>query len=349
MPKKPPTLWSVTLAGKQEARSRRPVVHGDSVYVSQGYRKGDFYESRLLRVHLESGAVLWERQVAHVAGSPVVGENGVIYWSRWDGSVLAFSADGTLIWETPITRRNMRDPALLDADTLLACEWAGRSEHVQLVDRATGHAHWRVNLEKTLGCRPNDFVVCQGHVALAVTYGSFETRQEALIGLKLTDGVLAWRQPLPGLAVSPFVWKGAVHVTCEGRIEVRDPVTGKMLDSIESRTAPPLVQGDGLVMYFDDGENHFVASYKDGGPEHWAVQAWRQSVPESVVATPTLVGDALAVVTEKGSVLTLDAATGVLRGSFVHQRAKSGTGGIAFQGGKLCIAHGRLVTCYALS
>ena len=349
MPNKPPTLWTVTLARKREPLSRRPVIQGDSVYVCQGYREEGFYESRLMRIGLESGCVAWERHVSHVAGAPVLDDSGVIYWACWDGRILSYSPGGDLLWESEATRHNMCDPVLVGSDELVSCERAGQAAYVQVLNRATGLPRWRVNLNETHGCRPNNFTVAPDHIVILVTYGAFETREEAVIGVRIADGSLAWRHVLPDFAVSPFMWKGAAHITCEGSMHARDPATGEVIASLDARSAPPLIHHGRATMFFKEGDTQMVATYEDGSPECWARKAWQQPVPEAVAATPTLVGGALAVLTEKGLVVLLDPATGEQVGKFVNRRGGKNVGGLAHEGGRLCIAHGRDVICYAVT
>ncbi len=101
-------------------------------------------------------------------------------------------------------------------------------------------------------------------------------------------------------------------------------------------------------MIFADEDAHFVAAYDNGGEECWARLAWQQSMPGAVGATPVEVGSALAVLTEEGLVMLLDQATGELRGRIVNHRGGKDVGGLAYETGKLCVAHGRHVTCYAM-
>lgn len=351
MSKKPKTLWSWTLTGKQECVSRRPLLSGNSVYFSQTYRKADFYESRLVRVDRDTGAELWEQLAPHVAGTPVVGHDGTIFWSRWDGIVLALSPTGELLWESSATHRNLRDP-ILAGGALVVCECMGQSERVRSLEPGTGQTLWCVNLCDEFGFNPSDFVVGQHNIVVLADRGTFDEREHSLFALRIKDGALAWRKHFtagvfPG---SPFLWSGAVNLACDGTIQEIDPETGDTVGAIETpgrigMGGRPLAQATRLITTLNSEEMHFVAVYDDGDPPRWA---WQQPVPEPVAALPEPMGSTLGLLGERGLVSVLDSSSGELRGQFVHARNRDGAGGLAYHDGRLCVAHGRRVACYAV-
>ena len=123
--------------------ARRAEVVGGTVYVAFACDKGDFSQSRLFALDLETGAEKWSYTVEHSASEPVTDGSGVTYWSSFEGNVHALDPGGALIWKAPGTRSNIFTPCLLGDDRLVIPEIAGGARNTWCLERATGKVAWR--------------------------------------------------------------------------------------------------------------------------------------------------------------------------------------------------------------
>jgi outer membrane protein assembly factor BamB len=79
---------------------------------------------KLVKVHGDSGTVLWSwpsHNSLHISHSPVIGQDGKVYFACYSDSLYALNPEGTLAWARPLGHSANSAPAIgLDGNVLVA-------------------------------------------------------------------------------------------------------------------------------------------------------------------------------------------------------------------------------------
>jgi outer membrane protein assembly factor BamB len=189
-----------------------PAVDDQSGAVATVWRVGDGIQLRVLDG--ATGAIRWERQLARMAGSPLVtvgpgGHRMVVVGAGsgdYDGRVRAFSLDdGTSRWEAPVAASFGPDLELLaDGGDLYAVD---QLTNVTRLDLASGERRWSTDAGGvTVIARP----VRSGSAIL------IETVAGKVVALDRTTGAIRTRRQANGIPIGLVAADGLVVVAEEG-------------------------------------------------------------------------------------------------------------------------------------
>lgn len=355
--------WTFRLEKERRVFARRAAVMGETVYVAFSYDKGEFTQSRLFALDLETGSEKWSYTVEHSANEPVTDENGTTYWSSFEGNVYALDAGGALMWKEPGTTASLFVPCLLGDDRLVVPEIAGGARNTWCLDRATGKTAWR--FEHGGHAYP---VHCHGdrviHSSVA-SRGIGQPSRGSLFSLSATDGELVWTVTGSEYLFNPMVFRDTVFICSSRTVRGYSLNSGKLLAELpletenESLHLAPCSTAELLCVWRDSyGRGMDAVTAVEpatrrrlfGGETLTLRQRWKIDEPRGLCGGPmTLSGERLAYLTHDGVICVIHPATGASVVEFRLKSKPNQTGGLRLAGSRLIAVHGRDVFCFPFS
>lgn len=342
--------------------ARRAEVVGGTVYVAFACDKGDFSQSRLFALDLETGAEKWSYTVEHSASEPVTDGSGVTYWSSFEGNVHALDPGGALIWKEPGTRSNIFTPCLLGDDRLVIPEIAGGARNTWCLERATGKVAWR--FEHGGHAYP---VHCHGDRVIhsSVISGVFpRPPRGSLFCLSAADGEPVWTVTESEYLFNPMVFRDTVFICSNTALRAYSLNAGKLLAALplepenESLHLAPCSTAELLCVWRDShgrGTDAVTAAEPAisrrlfGGETLTLRERWRIEEPRGLCGGPmALSGERLAYLTHDGVICVIDRATGAGIAELPLKSKPNQSGGLRLAGARLIAVHGRDVFCLPL-
>ncbi len=334
------TLWTHSLSGKREVSARRPALHGGALYSVFLYRKGSFYESTLLNLNADSGQPRWEFRVEHVVNQPIVGPEGVIYLSSFEGAVYAVSPEGKQLWRAKVSDRNIGVPCIVDGGQLAVAEIGGGASRTYGINRRNGELLWQADTG--------------GH-AYAIARGGSKLVHSAVsptgVGVNLfcldalQKGKQLWQRPNDQYLFRPVIADEVIYIGARHSARAYDLASGDLRGEF-ALTGDATVNADLLLnsgrLYFGD-DRGVLRALNVLDPARPALM-WEYQADSEVVAQPLIFDDEVFFVSRIGTLYGLNPDTGRER-TRIALKTDEDAGGMAASGSRLYVAHGRAVAC----
>lgn len=346
--------WVLALKDARRVGARTPAIANGTIYQVFHYDKGSGFESALLAVDIRSGAERWRSLIGHVANEPVVGSDGTIYVSSFEGSVYAFAPDGAVLWRAPAAERNMGAACLAGPDRILVAETGGGSRKTWCLDARSGDVLW--SFENGGHSYPISATADIAVHATAVSTENFGETAIRLFALSVKDGHVLWSvahdQYLFGSAmVGEHIVIGArggvrVYALRDGRLEAEL--------AIPDETAAQTVRSEsaGLLVVDDTRRLRVLALGQKRGLFRSSVELterWVTELPAEPAGKPIELEKGIAILTADGVVHVIDKASGGAISSMPMMSGIEGVGGLARVEDLLIVSSGRTLLAFETS
>src|SRR5262245_4384145 len=131
------TIWGYRFKGGRRVKVRKPAVGKDCVYAV--FNSGD--DSFLVCCDATSGEQRWQVPIGFCGNSPVLGPEGEVYVTNFEGAVHAIDPGGRKLWQKKVTDTNIWAPILPDAEHLVFAE-TGNGTRTWCLDPRDGKVRW---------------------------------------------------------------------------------------------------------------------------------------------------------------------------------------------------------------
>lgn len=309
--------WQVSLKG---AFNQAPLVRDGLVFVVPE-------NGSLTALRLRDGARVWHRKASDVWDRGYSWHDGKLLVCLKDASVAALDpANGREIWRRHLGIHCQRPAVDHQGLLLVSTTHVGpglpnkplRGATLFALDLKTGKLHWRFVSETFL---LQTATVDEGRVFVGGSYidPHFEGEEGGAAyyhALDLHSGKPLWRVPsVDGLPKTLYAHKGLLaYVAYEDFVQVMDARDGRMLWRKDTENWLPAIVGLEDTLYLGTA-NTFVHAWdlRDGRT------LWRYNMPgqafEYLLVKPTIEGDTLYFMSQKGRVFALDRLQGQARWS----------------------------------
>lgn len=285
--------------GKQNPSS--PVVEKGVVYFCAG--------RRLYAVNADTGSLRWyyptEALSSSIKTTPVVGEN-LVYFGASDGRIYAVTKDkGTLYWSF-VTKGIVNSSPVLSDGILYV---GSGDDHLYALDAETGEAIWPG------GFRVRDDVNSSPAVADGMVY--FMSNDMVLYAANASPSTEKprWAVQVGGISrnISPVVAENTVFVAAGNYLQAYQAKSGRLRWSLQMpntvTTTPAYANG---VLYFGCADGKFYAATA-AGKIKWTTPA---NIGAKSYSSPIVAGDSVIIAANRGTLVALNAETGVMRWSY---------------------------------
>jgi outer membrane protein assembly factor BamB len=298
-------VWKLVAAmtidelGKQNPSS--PVVENGVVYFCAG--------RRLYAVNAETGSLRWyyptEALSSSIKTTPVVGKD-LVYFGAGDGRVYAVTKDkGTLYWSF-VTKGIVNSSPVLSDGVLYV---GSGDDRLYALDAETGEPIWPG------GFRVRDDVNSSPAVADGMVY--FLSNDMTLYAANASPSTEKpkWAVQVGGVSrnVSPVVAENTVFVAAGNYLQAYQAKSGRLRWSLQlpnTITTTPAYANGTLFFGCMDGR---VYAATTAGKIKWATPL---DLGVKSYSSPVVAGDTVIIAANKGTVVALNAETGVMRWSY---------------------------------
>ena len=258
------TDWTANL-GWTDPQVSRPAAMGDAVYAVGSF--GD-----LVRLDARSGAQRWHALARGQISSGVATDGERVVVGTTKGTVLAYTAQGKLLWRVEVSSEVLSAPSLENGLVLVR----SADSRVHALDINDGSKKWEhqastppliLRAAPTVS-RMTDMAIVgfPGGKLLALDLGSGNLRWEAVMSAPKGDNEL---ERLADVTGTPLVLGTAVCAAAfQGQVGCFDSKRGAPLWTRPASTALPLA-GDGRNVYFVDDASNVVALDRATGASVW--------------------------------------------------------------------------------
>lgn len=332
------TNWQYDAHGKRDVSARRPALRGGALYVVQQYRHGSGVESTLIRFDADTGEPRWEFRVSQLISQPLIGPDGVIYVSAFDGAVYAVGPEGRQRWRSALTNRNLGAPCLLDNGHLVVPEVGTGATRTYGVDRRNGERVWHFD-----GGGHVYGVARAGErfVQTAISAMNFGVIMQCVDLSEPDKPRVQWLQQHDEYAYRPIIAGEHIYVGARHSVRIHDLASGALVGQF-GLSGGAAVAGDLLFdaghLYFGDSKG-IVRALNVREPAHPAL-VWDYETGAPITAQPVLFDDELFVITRAGTLYGLNPQTGRER-SRLALKTEDDVGGLCATTSALYAAHGR--------
>ncbi|MGO1079128.1 outer membrane protein assembly factor BamB family protein [Inquilinus sp. CA228] len=359
---KPTPLWTARLGKERRVRARAPVFAGDVVYQVFHYDKGGFFESVMLALDAGTGAERWRTTIGHVANESVVGPDGTVYLSSFEGSIRAYDRTGQVLWGAPEAECNIGIPSLAGDGRLVVAEIHGGGRRTWCLDARSGAVLWTFhNGGHSYAIAATTETVVHATVVAGAKFGESTIH---LFALSAENGRRLWSATHDQYLFMPRIVDDLVVVGARGALLAYSRSDGRPVARLDlpppavAKALTPLADGfllsdDTPLAAADDAPAiRRVALRRKRSLFRSAVELaplWTAPLPQGMVGRPVDLGAVAAVLLEGGDLHILNLGDG--RQVALHKRSgeDSGAGGIACSGPLLAVANGRTLEVYRQS
>jgi outer membrane protein assembly factor BamB len=346
------TVWQYDSHGKRDVSARRPVLRGAALYIVQSYRHGAGVESALIRFDADTGEPRWEFRIPCMANQPVIGPDGVVYLSAFDGALYAVGPEGRQRWRTAVTNRNLGAPCLLDNGHLVVPEVGTGATRTYGVDRRDGARVWQVDggghvygLARA-GSRFVQTVISAMNFGVLLQCVDVVEVEDRVEPDPTHKAKIAWVQQHDEYAYRPLIAGDHVYVGARHSVRVHDLASGALLGQF-GLSGGASVTGELLheagYLYFGDSKG-VLRALNVREPTSPAL-VWDYLADAPITAQPVLFDDELFFITHSGALHGLNPETGRER-SKLALKTEDDIGGLCATGTALFAAHGRGIGCF---
>lgn len=359
---KPTPLWSVRLGKERRVGARAPVFAGDAVYQVFRYDKGSFFESVMLALDAGTGAERWRTTIGHVANKPVVGPDGTVYLSSFEGSVLAYDRTGRMLWKAPEAGRNIGVPSLAGDGSLIVAEINGRGGRTWCLDARSGAVLWTFdNGGHSYSIAATAETVVHATAADGAKFGESTIH---LFCLSAEDGRPLWSTTHDQYLFMPRIVDDLVVIGARGALLAYTLSNGRTAARLDlppkavAQALTPLADGfllsddTPLAAAGDAPAIRRVALRRKRSLFRNSVELaplWTVPLPQGMVGSPVDLGTVAAILLEDGDLHILDIGNGSPVALHKRSGEGGGAGGIARSGPLLAVANGRTLEVYRQS
>jgi outer membrane protein assembly factor BamB len=270
----------------------RPVLHGDSVYVTQG--------GAVRSLDPRTGAERWSfsPEEASIITSPVPWQDLVIVGADDRHLYALDAANSEVLWETTCAGAISPDPIIFDGSLI-----AGARDMVYSIDPASGQPQWIASCPSAI-----DFGPITDGVRLY-----FVGHDGSVQAVSAAERRFRWRGPVPrGPRSFPPAYAERRVIVPGGRglvgVSATSGRTAWTAELPSGVTGPPAVDGD--TLYVPSGDGQLYTLYARSGTTR---PAPTYKVPDAITAPPLILRDIIVVGTGTGLLYAMDRRSGVIR------------------------------------
>jgi outer membrane protein assembly factor BamB len=337
------TVWQFESVGKRDVSTRRPALRGAALYGVQIYRSGAGHESALIRFDADGGQRRWEFRVPHAISQPLIGPDGVVYVSGFDGAVYAVGAEGRQHWRSVLSNRNLGAPVLLDNGQIVVAEVGTGASRTYGIDRRSGEQCWQVeSAGHVYGMARSGARIVQTAVSpmnVGVTLRCIDVGGPEKVKT-------AWLQHSDEFLFRPLIDGDRIYVGARHSVHIYDLASGDLLGQF-ALSGGAAVNGELLCdngrLYFGDDKG-VLRALNVYDPAQLALM-WDFAADSPIGAQPILFDDEVFFVSRKGTLYGLNPDTGRER-SRLPLKTDDDIGGLCATSTSLYAAHGRALVCF---
>ncbi|MCK9549227.1 PQQ-binding-like beta-propeller repeat protein [Aquamicrobium sp.] len=345
----PEPIWAFSLKDERRVGARAPVIDGDALYQIFYYDRGNSSESVCIALDILTGTERWRFVISHVANEPVVGSDGMIYVSSFEGLIYAIDRHGALRWKAPDSHRNLGMVSLVGPDRIAVAETGGGAGKTWCLDAQTGQALWSFDS----GGHSYRIAATRDLLVHASVIGKFESTAIRLFALSAKDGRPLWVASHDEYLFRPVVHDDLVIIGARGSVLAYALATGKVVARLElpegSAATTLVATGGGALAIDDEAMLRLLAVKRERSLFRSTVrleQIWQVALEEEGVGHPLELGGRIMVLTKGGAILVFSRDDGRQLGSHRPKKGMSGAGGLTRSGPVLVQASGRTVRLF---
>jgi outer membrane protein assembly factor BamB len=209
----------------------------------------------------------WRFRCGGVDGSPVIGDNGTIYFGDKDRDIYAIYPNGMLKWTYHTVDWITSAPALAEDGTLYVGSWG---DYLYAFNSTTGAKKWSVSLGDTIGSSPA--IGEDGTIYVGDTGGRLWAVNP--------NGTKKWNYPTGGGNISgdPAIGDdGTIYIGTWFEYFYAINPNGTLKWKFKTGDiikAPPSIADDGTV-YIGSFDDYLYALYPNNGTMKWKCNIWK--------------------------------------------------------------------------
>jgi outer membrane protein assembly factor BamB len=320
------TLWQASV-GNSKSAVFSPAIANGSVFAAAA-------DGTVTRIDATSGRQIW-RVSAGEALSGGVGANGeLVVVATGKGDVIAFNADGDLIWKAKVTSEVLAAPVIL-GDLVIA---RSADSRIYALNSRDGKRRWiyqraapALTIRSPTGVaydRGNLFAGFPGGKMLALNLANGGIRWESTVALPKGATEIERVTDIVGL---PLVSdRDVCAVAYQGRVACFDAINGTVLWSRDMSSTSGL-GGDARTIFVSDDKGGVHALDRRSGNSLWK----QDKLFMRNLSAPLGLGDFVAVADIQGFVHILSRDSGAFVGRMATDGSPISTNPISFERGFL--------------
>jgi len=225
------------------------------------------YPNRLYAFY-SNGTVKWSYQTGHIFSSPVIGDDGTIYFGEYNGNLIALYLNGTLKWSSPNIYSVYSSLAIGDDGTIYCTSWYG---NVYALYPDNGTVKWQFSTGGKMKANPS--IADDGTIYVS-------SWDDYLYALYPGNGTMKWRvNTYLGSSSNPSIGPdGTIYVVhadlyainLDGTVKWIFPLGDLRYDTF----AAPAISADGIIYIgacidYDHGVGGELIVVNPDGTERW--------------------------------------------------------------------------------
>jgi len=270
-----------TVDNKMDVCSAPAIDENGIIYV------GTVYDSpNHLYAFNPNGTVKWSYPTDNIFSSPVIGEDGVIYFGEYNGNLIALYPNGTLKWSNPNIYSVFSSPAIGDDGTIYCTSWSGG--HVYAIYPNNGTVKWQFPAGGQMKANPS--IAEDGTIYVS-------SWDDYLYALYPNNGTMKWRvNTYLGSSSNPSIGPdGTIYVAHNDLYAINPDGMVKWIfplgDERDCSFAAPAISADGIIYIganIGNGVGGELILVNPDGTERWRSGS---ICNEGIVSSPAIAKD----------------------------------------------------------
>ena len=263
-------------------------VHGAPAIDKNGiiYMGSAYASPNRLYAFYPNGTVKWSYPTDNIFSSPVIDEDGTIYFGEYNGNLRALYPNGTLKWSKPNIYSVFSSPAIGEDGTIYCTSWSGGN--VYAIYPNNGTIKWQFSTGGQMKANPS--IADDGTIYVS-------SWDDYLYALYPGNGTMKWRVNTNyGCSNNPSIGSdGTIYVAHTDLYAVNPDGTVKWIfplgDERHCSFAAPAISADGIIYIganIGDGVGGELIVVNPDGTERWRSGS---ICNEGIVSSPAIAED----------------------------------------------------------
>lgn len=329
--------WKYALKGVRSVTQRAPVICGTNVLATFNHGQDSNFQGTLTAIDIQSGQESWRFDTGHFLNEPCVTDDEEILISCFDGSAYKLTSDGTLLWETQASKRNVW-AGLHIQDKFYYAEIAGQSNYTRALSANNGEIIWEYQNGGHSYSLATDFIRCVVHSSVT---NSFDNQKVFLHCLDKNTGKLIWKIQYEHYLFHPLIIDNYIYIGSRGHIALFCLVSGKLLARHRiaegvAVTARPIKTSKGVIFVSEKGHFFCLEAFeaKRGIFRKKYIKLtvlWDTNLSHQIKASSVIEGSQLLVISEAGNLVKINIDSGNIESQEKLSGFKEGFGMAVFK------------------